>query len=235
MYRNLTLNGVEYTSTNGELILDEYLPSGNPVNPLSSFGWFIYVVLGGGFDIMDEMITDFLNDTDVVSASSEKLNKMWGPSLNAPRPKIVDGGEERFLSDDEYRVYLYVIQCQLMTRLDLLSVFGHCMGDSTSEEPYNGVEVTKEDSGTWRTVDHLNYTSIETPKSNIGANDPTDPNRIINYENSEEDVNVIPGIHAYSGNEVYVVNVPKNNWSSAFLDFLVEYISIKGNVLIREK
>lgn len=233
---NITLNGTNFSSTNGEIILDEYLPEGNPVNPMSSFGWFIYVVLGGGFDIMDEYVNEFLNDTDVMSCNSEKLDEVWGASLNAPRPKIIEDSVERFLTDDEYRVYLHVIQCQLMTRLDLLNVFAHSMGDdSLDDDPYKGVEVVKEDSGTWRTVDHLNYFSVETPESNIGANDPDDPNRIINHENSEEDVNVIPGIHSYSGNEVYVVNVPKNNWSAAFLDFLVEYISIKGNVLIREK
>lgn len=232
----ITVNGESYTSVNGELIIDEYLPSGNPVNPMSSFGHFIYMVIGGGFDIMDEYVNEFLNDTDVMSCNSNKLDRVWGNYLNSPRPKIIEEGVERFLTDDEYRVYLYVIQSQLMTRLDLLNVFAHCLGDKTiDDDPYNGVEVVKEDSGKLFTVDHLNYFSIPTEESNIGSNDPDDPNRIINHENEEADVNTIAGINSYSGDQVYVVKVPKNNWSAAFLDFLVEYISIKGNVLIREK
>ena len=75
MYDKLTVNDEPYISMNGEVICDEYLPENNPVNPESSFGWFIYLIIGGGFDKMDEMTNTFLNDCDIMSTSSKRLEK----------------------------------------------------------------------------------------------------------------------------------------------------------------
>ena len=232
MYDKLTVDGEPFISSNGEIICDEYLPENNPVNPESSFGWFIYLIVGGAFDKMDEMTNTFLNDLDVISASSKILN-IYGANLGYPRPLIVDNDVERFLNDKEYAAYLYLRNSQLLTRLDLLTVFGHCMGDNTSEADYGGVTVSKEKNAQWNTVDHLHYTSPETPGSNIGKNSNDDHNHIVK-QGSSEDVYTIPGMTSYAGEYVTYVNIPYNDWSSAFLSFLTEFISIKGNVLIRE-
>ena len=223
-----------YVSINGEIICDEYLPEGNPVNPESSFGWFIYMIIGGGFDRMDEMTSTFLNDCSPISANPKSLDRFYGASLQLPRPTILDGNVERLLTDEEYAVYLYLRNSRLLTKLDLLSVFGHCMGDEDSDDVYNGVTVTDERNAQWWAVDHLHYTSPSgNPSSNIGKNSNSDLNHIVNHD-SEEDVYVIPGQQEYTGEMVTVVNVPNAGWSSAFLDFLTDYISIKGNVLVRE-
>ena len=66
MYDKLTVNNEPYISSNGEIICNEYLPENNPVNPESSFGWFIYLILGGGFDIMDEMTKQALNNATTI-------------------------------------------------------------------------------------------------------------------------------------------------------------------------
>ena len=233
MYDKLTVNGEPYVSMNGEVICDEYLPENNPVNPESSFGWFIYLIIGGGFDKMDEMTNTFLNDCDIMSTSSKRLDKFYGANFNLPRPTIIENSVERLLTDKEYATYLYLRNSQLLTRLDLLTVFGHCMGDESSEKEYNGITVTKEINAQWHTVDHLNYTSPETQESNIGVNSEDDPNKIVR-QGSSEDVYTIPGMTNYTGEYVTVVNVPNQGWSPAFLAFLTEFISIKGNVLIRE-
>lgn len=232
MYDKLLVNGEPYVSMNGEIICDEYLPENNPVNPESSFGWFIYLIVGGAFDKMDEMTNTFINDLDIMSASKRILN-ITGANLGYPRPTIVDNGVERLLNDKEYAVYLYLRNSQLLTRLDLLTVFGHCMGDESSEKEYNGITVTKEINAQWHTVNHLNYTSPETDESNIGVNSEDDHNKIVR-QGSSEDVYTIPGMTNYAGEYVTVVNVPNQGWSPAFLAFLTEFISIKGNVLIRE-
>lgn len=223
-----------YVSMNGEIICDEYLPEGNPVNPESSFGWLIYMIIGRGFDLMDEMTNNFLNDCDIVSSNPKSLDRFYGASLNLPRPKITENSTERLLTDREYAAYLYLRNSRLMTRLDLMSAFGHCMGNDNFDDPYHGVTVTDEKSGQWNTVDHLHYQSpTNNPSSNISKNSNTDANHIVN-QGSSESVYTIPDERSYSGNIVTYVNVPAADWSSAFLDFLTDFISIKGNVLIRE-
>lgn len=233
MYDNLRVNGEEYISVNGEIICNEYLPENNPVNPESSFGWFIYLILGGGFDKMDDMNTAFLNDLDFMSATPKMLN-IYGANMNLPRPKIGEGTSIRLLTDDEYRVYLYLRNCQLLTRLDLLKAFSHCMGDDTLDQEYGGVTITKEINGRWHAVDHLNYTSPDDdPSSNIGRNSDSDMDYIVKQGSSDE-VYTIPGFTTYTGEYITYVNVPNNGWSPSFLSFLTQFISIKGNVLIRE-
>lgn len=233
MYDKLTVNGEPYVSMNGEIICDEYLPENNPVNPESSFGWFIYLIIGGGFDKMDEMDNTFLNDCDIMSTSSKRLDKFYGATFNLPRPTIIEDGTSRLLTDKEYAVYLYLRNSQLLTRLDLLTVFGHCMGDDSSEKKFNGVSISKEPNKQLYTVDHLHYTSPETQSSNIGKNSDDDLNHIVK-QGSTEEVYTIPGLMQYSGEYIIYVNIPHANWSSSFLAFLTEFISIKGNVLIRE-
>ncbi len=227
-------SGTPYVSMNGEIICDEYLPENNPVNPESSFGWFIYMIIGRGFDLMDEMINTFLNDCDIASANPKSLDRFYGASLNLPRPIIIENNTERLLTDKEYAAYLYLRNSQLLTRLDLMSAFGHCMGDDNFDDPYRGVTVTDEKSSQWQTVDHLNYTSpTDNPSSNISKNSNSDLNHIVK-QGSEENVYTVPGKQAYVGELVTCVNIPANDWSPAFLDFLTDYISIKGNVLVRE-
>ena len=233
MYDKLLVNGEPYVSMNGEIICDEYLPENNPLNPESSFGWFIYLIVGGAFDKMDEMTNTFINDLDLISASSRILN-ITGANLGYPRPTIVDNGVERLLNDKEYAVYLYLRNSQLLTRLDLLTVFGHCMGDNTSDADYGGVTVSKEKNAQWNTVDHLHYTSpTDNPSSNISKNSDSDLNHIVK-QGSQEEVYTIPGMTSYTGEYITYVNVPHNDWCAGFLSFLTEFISIKGNVLIRE-
>ena len=233
LYDKLTVNDEPYVSINGEIICDEYLPENNPVNPESSFGWFIYLIIGGGFDKMDEMTNTFINDCDIMSTTPKRLDRLYGANLGYPRPTITDGESDRLLTDKEYAVYLYLRRSQLLTRLDLLSVFSHCMGDDTNDDVYNGVTVTKEVNAQWHSVDHLHYTSPVTDESNIGKNSPDDLNHIVR-QGSTEEVYTIPAKTSYTGEYVTVVNIPSNDWSSAFLDFLTEFISIRGNVLIRE-
>ena len=235
MYDKILVDGEDYVSMNGEIICEEYLDENNPVNPESSFGLFIYLIIGRGFDLMDEMSSRFINDCDVTSANPKSLDRFYGASLNLPRPTITDGGTERLLSDKEYAVYLYLRKSQLLTRLDLMSVFSHCMGDETLDDVYNGVSVTDEPNNVLFGVDHLHYDSpTDDPSSNISRNSSSDHNHVVNHDSSDDDVYRLAGQKKYAGEFVTFVNVPAAGWSHAFLDFLVDYISIKGNVLIRE-
>lgn len=234
MYDKLTINDEPYISSNGEIICDEYLPEGNPMNPESPFGLFLYLIIGGGFDDIEEMTSNFLNDLDITSCSPRMLDKLHGVNLGLPRPKILDDEELRLLTDDEYRVYLYIRDSQLLTKLDLLSVFGHCMGNDELDDPYGGVTITDEPNNQFMAVDHLHYNSPVTDESDIGVNTDDDYNRFTNKLVDDEDVYRISGRTSYSGDTITYVNVPMKGWSPVFLDFLTDFISIKGNVLVRE-
>lgn len=235
MYDKLRVNNEPYISMNGEIICEEYLPENNPVNPPSSFGWLIYLIVGGGFDRMDDMTNTFINDCDIMSSNPNSLDRFYGASLNLPRPKITENGTTRLLTDKEYAVYLYLRNCRLITRLDLLTVFGHCMGNENSDDIYHGVSVSDTNNTHWHSVDHLNYESpTDNPSSNISRNSNSDEDYIPNHENTDDDVYTIPNQSSYVGDYLIFVNVPYAGWSKEFLSFLTDYISIKGNVLIRE-
>ena len=182
---------------------------------------------------MDNMINQYLNDCDIISADPSRLDKYYGKSLNLPRPEIIEDGNSRYLTDKEYAVYLYLNTCQLLTELDLLTCVGHCMGDDTLDTNYGGVTITRELNHIWFAVDHLHYVSPSTDGSNIGKYEVGDMDYIVNHDNTD-DVYRVPGESSFTGTYVTYVNVPYGDWSGAFLLFLVDFISIKGNVLVRE-
>ena len=233
-YEKLRVNGEPYISMNGEIICDEYLPEKTIMNPPTSFGWFIYMIFGGTFDRMDEMTNQFLNDCDMISANPKSLDRFYGESLNLPRPTLIEHGEERYLTDEEYAVYMYLRNSQLITTEDLLSVFSHCMGDNILDDPYKGVSISSRvPNKVWYVVDHPHYTSVETPKSNLHRNRESDLDKIVDHLTDDE-CYYIPGQTEYTGHYLTYVNVPAKGWSNDFLAFLTDYISIKGNVRVRE-
>lgn len=227
MFDNMAYDNESLT---GDIIAEEYLEEGNPLNPPSPFGYFIYRLIGGSFDKMDDMTNRFLQDCSILSTSAESLDEVWGKDLDLPRPSIVDGdGVERVLTDDEYRVYLYVRHCRLMTVEDLLCVFNNCMSTDSYE-----VYMDKEDTGNLKLVDHLHYTSRVTDTSDIAAREDDDSGDIITDHVVDDDVNHVPDFRHRSSDFVIVLYVPMQGWDSGFLALLEEYASIKGNVLIRE-
>lgn len=218
------------TSMNGEIIAEEYLEQGNPLNPESPFGYFIYKLIGGSFDKMDDMTNNFLLDCNVLSTSAESLDKFWGKDLGLPRPTITDETPvERLLTDDEYRIYLYVRNSRLMTVEDLLSVFNNCM----SLDEY-GVRLEKVPTGYLALVDHNNYTPAVTDTSDIAAQTgDTSLDIVTDFANDAETHKWHDRIHPHTDFH-FVLYVPSQNWDANFLSLLEEYASIKGNVFIRE-
>lgn len=227
MFDNMAYDNESLT---GDIIAEEYLEEGNPLNPESPFGYFIYRLIGGAFDKMDDMTNRFLQDCSILSTSAESLDDVWGKDLDLPRPSIVDGdGLERLLTDDEYRVYLYVRHCRLMTVEDLLCVFNRCM----STDSYD-VYIEKEATGNLKVVDHLKYESRVTDVSDIAAQEDDDSGDIITDHVNDDDVNTVPDYLHRSTDFIIVLYVPMQGWDSGFLALLEEYASIKGNVSIRE-
>lgn len=219
------------TSMIGDAIAEEYLEENNPLNPESPFGYFIYRLIGGGFDKMEAMSSRFVQDCNVLSTTVGSLDDIWGLDLGIPRPYIVDDtSTERLLTDDEYRVYLYIRNSRLMTMEDIINVFTKAMG---SDE--NPARIDKISTGYLTLTDHLHYTSSGTDTSDINKNSSdTSLDFVIDLLNDTDTVNRYRDMLHTSSSYITVISVPNNNWDSQFLALLEEWASIKGNISIVE-
>jgi hypothetical protein len=214
------------TSFYGDMIVEEYDEANNFINPQSPVGYYIYHILGDGFDKMSEISSKFLNDFSVLSADSTSLDKYWGVSYNLPRPKLPVSNRE--LTDEEYRVYLYLLNCRLITVEDIIINFNKCFGIDDYEVYIDYTENYLE------LVDHNDYTAISDITSNLKRNNEDNSKHFITTFKDDEDTEVIESVISEVEERIIRVNIPFNNWDNEFLVFLEPYISIKGNLKITE-
>lgn len=214
------------TSFYGDMIFDEYDDKNNLMNPETPVGFLFYHILGDGFDKMSDMSSKFLNDFSILSAEASSLDKYWGISYNLPRPTLPDSG--RLLSDEEYRVYMYLLNCRLITVEDILINFNKCFGLEDKEvylsEETNYLEAT----------DHLSYEAEETVTSNLHKREDDNTKHFITTFDEDDDTEVFESLLSTIEETVTVINIPPNGWESEFLKFLEPFIGIKGNLKIKE-
>ena len=214
------------TSFYGDMIFDGYDDKNNLMNPETPVGFLFYHILGDGFDKMSDMSSKFLNDFSILSADASSLDKYWGISYNLPRPTLPDSG--RLLSDEEYRVYMYLLNCRLITVEDILINFNKCFGLEDNEvylsEETNYLEAT----------DHLSYEAEETVTSNLHKREDDNTKHFITTFDEDDDTEVFESLINTIESEVTIINIPYQNWDSEFLQFIRPFISIKGNLEIRE-
>lgn len=220
--------GLAYDDTSwyGDLLVDEYDDKNNFMTPESPVGYYVYKLVGGSIDKMQEMSSKFLNDFSILSADASSLDYFWGLSYNMPRPTLPDSG--RLLTDDEYRVYLYLRNCQLITERDILV----CMGNAfrlNDYEVYMG-----EISNYLETSDHLNYTSIEYDGSNLHKTLDDETKQFVTNHEEDEDTEVFESKLSETADTIQVVYIPYQGWDSEFLIFMTQYISVKGDLSILE-
>lgn len=218
------------TSYNGDLIVDEYDDKNNFIGTETSSGFYVYHILGDSFDLMAEQCEKFMNDFSILSASASSLDKFWGVSYNMPRPSLPSGRE---LSDDEYRAYLYLRNCQLLTREDILINFTKCFA-------YGDYEILfSEETNYLELSDHLNYDAEDTISSNLHKRDDDTSLHFVTDFATDETTELIEGGLSKIEEVVIVINIPHReapygDWDTEFLAFLEQYISVKGNVKIKE-
>lgn len=267
------------TSITGDEICDYYYDiSNNFMNPPSPTGYFIYKILGGCFDWLNDLISQFRIDysildcdvgtVEIVGAFPEEpdtnhtyyvpnytttggnytkysyngatwdsetvtgeilnsLDTFWGRSYNLIRPIISyvsDGNTySRSLSDDEYRIYLYLRNHQLLTMKDLLVAFGNAFG---------GAEASTTTLNTLHLVDHKKYDNPSFSNDTLAAYDEDDLEILTDKLTDKSGVYTLVDKLATG---TVTINIPYNGWDEHYLSFLEEYISIKGNVLISEE
>lgn len=214
------------TSYYGELIVDEYDDKCNFIGTNTPMGYLAYHLLGDGFDLMSELCSKFMNDFSILTADTRGLDKFWGVSYNLPRPTLPNS--ERLLTDEEYKIYLYLRNCRLLTREDLLINFGKCFSFDDYEIFFS------EETFYLNASDHLNYESIETVGSNLHKNDEDSSRHFVtDYSNDEETETIESGL---STNEelITVINIPYKGGDNEYFEFLEQFISIRGNIKIKE-
>lgn len=214
------------TSFYGDMIVEEYDEKNNFMNPFSPVGFLFYHLLGDGFDIMSEMCSKFLNDFSILSCDASSLDKYWGVSYNLPRPKLPNS--ERLLTDEEYRIYLYLLNCRLITVEDILINFSKCFGLEDYE-----VYLTEE-TNYLKVTDHINYQSEETISSNLHKREDDNSKHFVTDFDSDEDTEVFESLLSTSEETITVITIPYQNWDDEFLQFMEPFISIKGNLQIKE-
>ena len=225
-----------YDNTNfyGDLIVSEYDDKGNFMTPPTPTGYYVYHILGDGFDLMSEMCTQFMNDFSILTASTKGLDNFWGVSYNMPRPSLYEGtSNERKLTDEEYRIYLYLRNCRLMTREDIEINMNKCFAVEKENSQYYIFFSTE--TNYLSVVNHLNYNSKTTEESNLAKNDEdTSLNFITNFASDEDTLLIESGLSEVE-EVIEVINVPSpNGYDPAFLELLENYISVKGNLKIKE-
>ena len=214
------------TSLNGDLIVDEYDDHNNFVGTNTPSGFLVYHLLGDGFDLMAEQCSKFMNDFSILSASASSLDKFWGVSYNMPRPTLPTS--ERKLSDEEYRVYLYLRNCRLLTREDLLINMQKCFG-------LDDYEIVLSDEALYlEATDHPNYEAEDTISSNLHKRDDDTTLHFVTDFANDETTELIEGGLSEQGELMTVINIPYNDWDSEFLEFMEQFVSVKGNLKIKE-
>ena len=270
--------GYDNSSLTGDEICDYYYDiENNLINPPSPSGFFLYKIVGGCFDWLNDLIVQFRNDysildcnvgtVEIVKAFPEEPNTshtyyvpnytttggslteysyngtewvsetvtddvinsldiFWGRSYNLVRPHLTyeDDGDTytRVLTDDEYRIYLYLKKHQLLTMKDLLVAFSNAFGSA---------EVTTTLLNSIHTVDHKKYDNPSFTNTTLAAYDNSDNDIITDKLVDKAGVNVINDRKAQG---TLSIQIPNDDWDEHFLTFLETFISIKGNILITQ-
>lgn len=264
------------SSLTGDEICDYYYDiENNYMNPPSPTGFFIYTVLGGAFDWLNDLIVQFRidysildcdvgnveivkrfpdepdtnhtyyvpnytttggnytkytyngNGWDNTTVTGEVLNSLdsfWGKSYNLTRPILTytNGGNtySRTLTDQEYKIYLYLRNHQLLTMKDLLVAFTKAFG---------GAETTTTTLNSLHLVDHKNYDNPSFSNDTLEAYDGNDLEVVTDRLVDRSGVYTVVDRLAKG---TVTISIPNDGWDNHYLSFLENYVSIKGNVLI---
>lgn len=264
------------SSLTGDEICDyHYDIENNFMNPPSPTGFFIYKVIGGCFDWLNDLIAQFridysildcnVGDVEIVNGFPEEpninhsyyvtnyttsggsftkytydgsewvsetvsgdvlnsLDVFWGRSYNLVRPHLSytsDGATySRVLTDEEYRIYLYLKNHQLLTMKDLLVAFTNAFGSAeTGTTLLNSIH----------TVDHRKYDVPQFSNDTLKAYDDEDTDITTDLLVDKEGVNLVYNRLAQG---TISIQIPDDGWDENFLSLLEEFLSIKGNILI---
>ena len=267
------------SSLTGDEICDFYYDiENNFMNPPSSTGFFMYKIIGGAFDWVNDLVNQFRIDFSILDCNvgavelvdsfpdepdithtyyvpnyttdggnytkysyngtswdsetitGKVLNSLdifWGKSYNLQRPLLTydyDGDiYTRTLTDEEYKIYLYLMDHQLLTMKDLMVAFGNAFGGA--EQSTTGLNFT-------HMVDHKLYDNPQFSNDDLMAYDDEDLEIVVDTLEDPEGVSIVVD-RKTEGTIVSIIIPDADEWDPHYLSFLETFISIKGNVVIQ--
>lgn len=176
-----------------------------------------------------EVFKKYINIDEYTYVSNVKnaLDTFWGHSYGFIRPSIsyVQDGVifHRLLTDEEYKIYLYLRNHRLMTKKDLIVAFSNAF--NTDDE---SIQLTTFNLDNGSMVNHKQYDEPVFSNDSLSKYDESDINAITDMLNDSE-VKLISDKITQSS--IIMIVVP-GEWDENFLYYLEQYSSIKGNVLI---
>ena len=199
--------------------------NGFPEEPDTTHTYYVtnYTTSGGSFTKHTYDGSEWVTET-VTGDVLNSLDVFWGRSYNLIRPTIsyTDAGDTytRLLSDEEYRIYLYLKNHQLLTMKDLLVAFTNAFGSAeTDTTMLNSIH----------TVDHKTYDNPPFSNDSLRAYDYEDTDITTDLLVDKEGVNLVYNRLAQG---TVSIRIPDAGWDEQFLRFLESFISVKGNILI---
>lgn len=168
-------------------------------------------------------VKQYINDTLIRTTTiSNRTNYYMGfqlyknCSIKFKNYRIYDTStpSERPLTDDEYRVYLYMNLCRLLTLQDIRIVSERCFNTEN-----DSVTITKVPSGIFQLTDML------TDNQSIAG--------VTDYLTNDSEVHLTDMLSRNVATFTQI-NIPAQGWDSNFLALVKEFASLKGNVLIQE-
>ena len=199
--------------------------NGFPEEPDTTHTYYVtnYTTSGGSFTKHTYDGSEWVTET-VTGDVLNSLDVFWGRSYNLIRPTIsyTDAGDTytRLLSDEEYRIYLYLKNHQLLTMKDLLVAFTNAFGSAeTDTTMLNSIH----------TVDHKTYDNPPFSNDSLRAYDDEDTDITTDLLVDKEGVNLVYNRLAQG---TVSIRIPDAGWDEQFLRFLESFISVKGNILI---
>ena len=198
--------------------------TGFPDEPDIKHDYYVpnYTTTGGSFTKYSYDGTRWNSET-ITGDVLNSLDVFWGKSYNLIRPVLsyVSNGNtySRTLADDEYKIYLYLQNHQLLTMKDLLVAFSNAFGDA---------ETTTTTLNSIHTVDHKTYDNPPFSNSTLSAYDSNDLDIVTDKLVDKSGVCLVVDRMAQGTVTISVPGV----YDEHFLTLLESFISIKGNILI---
>ena len=83
-------------------------------------------------------------------------------------------------------------------------------------------------------TDHVNYESLVTESSNLAKNnEDTTANFVTDFSHDGDAMQILGNLSTVEEKST-VINIPHQGWDSEFLEFMAQYISVKGDLKIKE-
>lgn len=176
----------------------------------------------------NNLILSYSSNNYVLSVKNS-LDTFYNRSFGFVRPRIsyVENGVvfHRLMTDDEFKIYLYLRNHRLMTRKDIIVAFSNAF--NTENET---IQLTTTNLDNASMVDHKQYDNPPFSNDTLMRYNDTDNDMVTDKINDSDNAFIVSD--KITESSIILIKVP-GEWDKNFLSLLEQYSSIKGNVLLQ--